>query len=635
MSLRENNQDRQYIIMGVFIAAALLLIGRAAQLQLFDPSLGNKATAMTIERSIQYPARGVIYDRNNTLLVYNNPTYDIMATYKQIDFLNDTAKVQRFCRLLSIDTTVFRANLNKDWKKGFFNKSLPFPFLTLVTPRTFTRFQESLYEFPGFFAQLRHVRGYPQHNAGHVLGYLGEVGEKMLRDSAGVYESGDYIGTTGLEKYYEAYLRGKKGVHFILKDNVGRFVGPWKDSKLDTAAVEGKDLISTIDLKLQALGEKLMSNKIGAIVAIEPKTGEILAMVTSPTFDPNQMVASKDRSNFIAKMLKDTLKPMFDRSVTAEYAPGSTFKAMMAVIALNMGVWDKDRGVECNQGYYYNGRRLTKCHAHTYAYNLESGVEHSCNAYFCTLYRAMIDRFGVRSAREGLDSLNDFIYRFGMGNPLGIDFPAEKDGNIPTSKHYDKVYKKDKFWYSTAIVSNGIGQGENQLTTMQMANLSAIFANRGWFMTPHLIRGAKETTDSASPLKQLYGRFSVKHSTAIDPNYFEPVVRGMRRVIESGTGSNANVEGLRVCGKTGTVQNPHGEDSSVFIGFAPEDDPKIAVAVYVENGGWGNEFAAPITGLMIEQFLKGAIPVHREALVERVKNAHLENTASKGLKVVH
>ena len=635
MSFRENNKDRQYIIMGLFVAAALLLIGRAAQLQLFDPSLGNKATAMTIERSIQYPARGVIYDRNNTLLVYNNPTYDIMATFKQIDFLNDTAKIQKFCRLLEIDTAFFRANLTKDWKKGFFNKSIPFPFLTLVTPRTFTRFQESLYEFPGFFAQLRHVRGYPQHNAGHVLGYLGEVGEKMLRDSGDVYESGDYIGTTGLEKYYEAHLRGKKGVHFILKDNVGRFVGPWKDGKLDTSAVEGKDLVSTIDLKLQALGEKLMKNKIGAIVALEPKTGEILAMITSPTFDPNQMVASKGRSNFIAAMLKDSLKPMFDRSVTAEYAPGSTFKAMMAVIALNMGVWDKDRGVECRQGYYYNGRRLTKCHVHAYPYNLESGVEHSCNAYFCTLYRAMIDRFGVRSAREGLDSLNDFIYRFGMGNPLGIDFPAEKDGNIPTSKHYDKVYKKDKYWYSTAIVSNGIGQGENQLTTMQMANLSAILANRGWFYTPHLIRGSKETTDSTSLVKPIYGRFSLKHSTAIDPNYFEPVVRGMRKVIESGTGNNANVEGLRVCGKTGTVQNPHGEDSSVFIGFAPEEDPKIAIAVYVENGGWGNEFAAPITGLMIEQFLKGEIPANRQSLIERMKNAHLVNTSAKGLKVVH
>ena len=626
MAVKDNNQKRQFSIIAVFLIAAVILLGRAAQLQLLSSTYRLRADAISIEKNILYPSRGVIYDRNGKLMVYNNAMYDLVATYKQVDPKMDTAK---FCRLLDIDTPTFKLNLDKNWSSGKFHKSLPFPFLTMITPEQYARFQESLFEFPGFERQIRNVRGYPQHNAGHVLGYLSEVNEKVLKDSAGIYEPGDYIGTTGLEKFYEPILRGKKGVEFIMKDNLGRRVGAWKEGKLDSQAIQGRDLMCTIDLPLQAMGEKLMQHKIGSIVAIEPKTGEILAMVTSPTFDPTDMVISKKRGDFISAMYRDSLNPLFDRSVSAKYPPGSIYKTIIGAIALQMGVWDKNNGVACNGGYYYNGKRLTKCHNHTYPGNLSMGIEHSCNAYFCTLYRQIIDRFGFRNARIGLDSLNEYLYRFGLGHRLDIDFPAEKAGFIPTPKLYDKLYKRDNVWYSTNFVSNGIGQGENQLTTIQMANIAATLANRGWYIAPHLVRGYKDTSDP-NGYHALFERFVTRRSTDVDATNFDPIVRGMVHVIESGTGSNARVPGIVVAGKTGTVQNPHGDDSSVFIGFAPADDPKIAVAVYVENGNWGNDFAAPITGLMIEHFLKREVAPNRQYLIDKLNHSHLAYSSGRG-----
>jgi penicillin-binding protein 2 len=630
MSVKDINQQRQIVIIGVFIIAATILLGRAAQLQLLSSAYRLRADAISIEKNILYPSRGVVYDRNNNLMVYNNAMYDLMATYKMVDKKMDTAK---FCRLLDIDTATFRLNLDKDWSTGKYHKSLPYPFLTMIMPEHYARFQESLIEFPGFERQIRNVRGYPQHNGGHVLGYLSEVNEKILKDSAGIYEPGDYIGTTGLEKYYESLLRGKKGVEFIMKDNLGRRVGAWKEGKLDSQAVQGKDLLCTVDLKLQALGEKLMEHKIGSIVAIEPKTGEILAMVTSPTFDPTNMVISKKRGDFIASMYRDSLNPLFDRSVSAKYPPGSIYKPVLAAIALQMGVWDKNNGVTCNGGYYYDGKRLTGCHHRGAVGNLSQGIEHSCNDYFCTVYRSIIDRFGFRSARIGLDSLNEYLYRFGLGHRLELDFPAEKAGFIPTPKFYDKLYRRDKVWYSTNFVSNGIGQGENQLTTIQMANIAATVANRGWFITPHLIRGYKDTSDPKG-YRAIYERFVNKRSTGVDALNFDPIIRGMIRVIEGGgTGNNAHVPGIEIAGKTGTVENPHGDDSSVFIGFAPADDPKIAVAVYVENAKWGNDVAAPITGLMIEHFLRREVSKSRQYLIDKLNRSRLAYSSGRGYYV--
>ncbi len=628
-TVKDINQPRQYAIIGVFAFVAIVLLLRAVQLQLVDQSYQTKAAAITIEKNILFPSRGVIYDRNSNLMVYNNAQYDLMVTYKQLNPKMDTLK---FCRLLNIDTATFNVNLNKDWKTGQFSKNIPFAFQTMITPEMYAKFQETLTDFPGFFIQLRNVRGYPQHNAGHVLGYLNEVNTKQLKDSLGIYEQGDYVGVTGLEKYYEGILRGKKGVQFILKDNMGREAGKWKEGKLDTAAVQGKDLISSIDLKLQTLGEYMMYGKIGAIIAIQPKTGEILAMVTSPTFDPQTLTVGKQRSAAMNALTTDSLRPLFNRAVQAKYPPGSIFKPMIGAIALQMGVWERNQYVHCGGGYRYNNLFL-RCHDGVSPGNMAVAIEHSCNTYFCTVYRAIVDKFGARGAGAGLDSLDSYLYRFGMGKKLGIDFPSEKEGFVPTAKFYDKMYKRDKYWYSTTIVSNGIGQGENQLTTIQMANLSAIIANRGWFITPHIIKGFKDSTDQED-FRILDPKFTVKHQTGVDATHFEYIVDGMRRVIQSGTGNNAQIPGIDICGKTGTSQNPHGDDSSVFIGFAPANDPEIAVAVYVENAKWGNDFAAPMTGLMIEQFIKGEIPKGRKAIADKMHVAHLAYSSGRGYYVL-
>ncbi|MEY4934897.1 MAG: peptidoglycan glycosyltransferase [Bacteroidota bacterium] len=616
------NRDRQYTIMGVFALTALIMLFRAAQLQLVDSSYRRQAEAITIEKDVKYPSRGVIYDRNGALLVYNNPLYDLMVTYKHIDKNMDTMK---FCRLLGIDTVTFKANLSKNWATKKFSKSLPFAFQTMIQPEVYARFQESLSEFPGFFVVVRNVRGFPQRNGATMLGYLSEVNEKQITDSLGVYESGDYIGASGLEKQYEYVLRGKKGYSYILKDKLGRLVGPWKNGSADSASTPGTDLVSTIDIKLQALGERLMTGKIGAVVAIEPATGEILAMVSSPTYDPERMSINKGRSEMIKTLMRDSLKPLFDRTCKAEYPPGSIFKPMMGLIAMQQGVWSGSNGTGCAHGFHY-GSLTIKCHGHPAAGNMSDAIAHSCNNYFCLVFRSMVDRYGMRSARQGLDTLNSMIYKFGMGRPLGIDFPGEKDGNIPTSKYYDRVYKRDKFWYSTGIVSLGIGQGENQMTSVQMANLGAVIANRGWFITPHLIKEMKNG-------RKINPKYTEKRSSGIDVPHFESVIDGMRQVIESGTGSNARLDGITICGKTGTSQNPHGADSSVFMAFAPKDDPKIAIAVYVENGGWGNDFAAPISGLMVEQYLKGNIPAHRQGIISRMERSHLAHGSGRGYYV--
>jgi penicillin-binding protein 2 len=628
MAVKDFNQQRQFVIMGVISLVTLILLFRAAQLQLIDRSYQIKASAITVQRSIKYPSRGVVYDRNNALMVYNNAQYDLMVTYKQVNAKMD---VPKFCNLLGIDTATFRTNLEKDWKNKQFSQNIPYAFLTMITPESYARFQELMHEFPGFFIQERNVRGYPQHSAGHILGYQNEVNLKQIKDSVNIYEASDYIGTSGLERYYEGILRGKKGVNFIMKDNLGRLVEPYKEGILDTAAIQGKDLFSSIDLKLQALGEYMMKNKKGAIIAIEPKTGEILAMVTSPTFDPQQLTMGKQRSAALNALATDTLRPLFNRAVSAKYPPGSVFKPMMALIAMQMGVWSKNNSMVCGGGYHY-GNRILRCHCGHNCSNMAEAIEHSCNTYFCGVYRAMIDRYGLRTPKAGLDSLNSYVYRFGMGNALGIDYPYENKGFIPTSATYDKRYKRDGFWYSTYFVSNAIGQGENQLTTIQMANLAAIIANKGWYITPHLIKGYKDSTNQTN-YNVLNNRFVTKNYTGVDAQHFDYVIDGMRRVILSGTGNNAQIPGVDICGKTGTSENNQGEDSSVFIGFAPKNDPKIAIAVYVENGGWGNDFAAPMTGLMIEQWLNGRIAENRKSIVEKMNRARYAYSSGKGFYV--
>ncbi len=600
----------------VFALAALLLLGRAVQLQLVDSSYQDRAQATTIEKNLVYPSRGLVYDRNGKLMVNNRAMYDVMVTYRQLNPKMDTAKL---CRLLGISDSTFHVNIEKDWRSGRFTKSIPYLFLPNISVETYGRFQESLHEFAGFNTQLRNARGYTYEAGAQMLGFIGEASEKQVEDSKGKYLKGDYIGFTGLERSYEEALKGAKGVEYILKDNVGRLVGSYKKGSLDSSAVAGKDLVSSIDIDLQKYGEELLANKSGGLVAIEPSTGEILAMISMPTFDPNTMnIDNPNRGEEYNQLLHDSHKPFFDRSVMAKYPPGSIFKTLVALIGMQEGVWEPSRYVQCNAGYYYNGKRYG-CHHHPSCGSVQSAIQYSCNAYFFTAFRSIVDKFDFGRPQLGLNLFTQHLYDFGLGRTLGIDFPSESRGNVPTSEFYDRIYPKVKGgWRSPTILSNGIGQGEIQLSTVQMANLAATIANRGYFYTPHLVKAYKD--GAAIPDK-----YKTLHKTRIDPQYYEYVIEGMYNVMTSGTGKGGNIPGIEVCGKTGTVQNTQNKnrDHSVFFGFAPKDNPKIAIAAYIELGGWGADHAVPIASLMIEKYLNGKISDARIRLEEKMKKSKL------------
>ena len=612
--MKDNFRSRQRIIQFVFLLSGLVLAIKALHLQLLDTSFKNKANTTAISKNIQYPSRGLIYDRNNELLINNNAMYDLKVTYNLVDPQMDTTK---FCQLLGIDKTTFKENLNKNFRSARYSKNKPFVFLKKIPANVFARFQENLHQFPGFFPQLRNVRGYPYQYGAHVLGYMNEVNPKQLKANKAIYSPGDYIGATGLELAYEKELRGKKGIRFVLKDNIGREVGPYRDGSQDTAAVSGKDLITSLDIHLQAYGEQLMANKTGSIVAIEPSSGEILAMVSTPTYDPNTMIINRNRGETLKQLLDDPLQPFFDRTVMAKYPPGSIFKTVVGLIAMEQGVLFPNTGITCNGAYFYKNTRRG-CHGHSHPYNIAIALQHSCNTYFFNTIRRIVDKNGYNDPYSGLDEYNSYLYQFGLGKPLGIDYPNEEGGNVPTSAYYNKIYpKKDGSWRSPTIISIGIGQGEMQLTTVQMANLAAIMANRGYFYTPHLVKGFKNDN---TPIPE---KFRTKNTVDIDPRFFPHVVDGMARVVNGGTASIAQIKDIQVCGKTGTSQNPHGDDHSVFFAFAPMDNPKIAIAVYVEHGVWGARYAAPIASLMMEKYLKGVVDPARNYLQERMLNANL------------
>lgn len=614
MAVADLFKERALIIRGVFILGALILVAKALQIQLLDSSIQNRARAMAIQRFTVYPSRGLIYDRNNKLLVYNNAMYDLMVTYRNIDPKMDTA---RFCTLLGITTKQFKENLTKDWASKRFSKSLPFVFLNKLSSEQFAAFVEHLHEFPGFTIQLRNARGYPHPIASHVLGYLSEVNQAQIDANKGKYFRGDYVGSSGIELAYEAELQGKKGARYVLRDNMGREVGSYKDGLFDTSAVSGFDLITGLDLELQKYGELLMKGKTGAIVAIEPTSGEILTYISAPTYDPNMLTVSRNRGDAYTGLLQDSLRPFFDRALMAKYPPGSIFKTLVGLTALKTGATSVNRWIGCSMGYYYGGR-VYKCHSHPDARNMQQALQHSCNAYFFTLLRDILDQNGFNNPQRGLDTLDAYAYRCGLGKPLGVDLPNENAGNIPSSKYYDKIYpKRLGGWRSPTVMSIGIGQGEVQLTTVQMANLAALIANRGWYITPHLVKGFKNSN------RKIDEKYRLKHLSGFDTSQMNSIVEGMRFAVTGGTAKIANVPGLDICGKTGTSQNPHGIDHSVFFAFAPMDNPKIAIAVYVEHGEWGNKYAAPIASLMIEKYLKGEISKERKRVEEKMLKANL------------
>jgi penicillin-binding protein 2 len=603
---------RQRNIQIVIIAASLGLILRAAQLQLFDRSYQRSAEATTIHRLTAYPSRGLVFDRNNKLIVNNNAMYDLMVTYNQIDPKMDT---MRFCGMLGIEKADFIQNLRKDWKSGRFSKNVPFVFLKKIPVEVYARLQESLYEFPGFFVQVRNIRSYPYKVGAHLLGYINEVDNRDIeRDNS--YTSGDYIGAAGIETKYETFLRGTKGVNFLLKDNLGRIVGPFQEGASDTLPTSGHDMISSIDIDLQTYGEMLMQGKTGSIVAIEPTTGEILAMVSAPTYDPNLLMMTQTRGEVFSRLLNDPLKPFFDRTVMAKYPPGSIFKTVVTMIGIEEGTLNPDQNYFCSGGYFYGGR-LYKCHHRGLVNNVVDGLAYSCNSYYFNEFRNVIDKFGYSNAGEGLTKFDEYASKMGLGKQLGIDYPNENPGNLPSTAYYDKIYpKRLGGWHSPTIMSMGIGQGELQLTTLQMANLAALIANKGTWIAPHLVKAFKDGTN----IPELYKKVN---QTGISPGTCQLVIEGMSQCVLRGTARIAAIPDIAVCGKTGTSQNPHGEDHSVFFAFAPKDNPKIAIAVYVENAGWGASYAAPMASLMIEKYLRGYIQPDRIKLEEKMKNTSL------------
>lgn len=574
------------------------------QLQLLDNKYRSETSVSAVDKFTVYPPRGVIYDRQERLLVYNNPMYDLMVTYNQIDPGMDTAK---FCRLVGVSRQEFTDLLDKDWRSPKFNKSIPFTFKSKISAEAYANFQENLYEFPGFFVQLRNVRGYPHQHAAGVLGYIREVNGEEIEKHQGIYAPGDYIGASGLEQAYEELLRGQKGARYVLKNNLGRVVESYDNGRLDTAAVSGKDLVTTLDLELQAYGETLMRNKIGSIVAIEPQTGEILSMISAPTYDPNLLNIGQDRNKSYARLLSHELQPFFNRAVLGEYPPGSPFKTIVALIGMQMDILQPNRTVRCNGGYFFGGAS-TGCHGHPTCTSVQMAIQHSCNAYFVTVFREITDQFGFHNPQQGLDTFNYYLSQFGLGQQLGIDFPVERDGNFPSSKYYDDYFdrqQKGQKWNSLWIRSLAIGQGEILMTNLQMANVAAILANRGHYHTPHLV---KEIRDPDGTVERL-SDFNEPKSVGIDRKHFDVVVDGMEKVLQAGTARASYVPDIPICGKTGTAENNQrgGKDHSIFFAFAPKDDPQIAIAVYVENGGFGGTYAAPIASLMIEKYLKGEI----------------------------
>ena len=609
---------RQYYILTFFAVAGLLLAARAFQLQVVDDTYRIQAQAVAMNKQTLYPARGLIFDRNEKLLINNAPVYDLMVTYNQIREGMDTTK---FCDLLGITETSFKERLNKDFRNDMrYSKITPFVFMSTISPEMYARFQESMYEFPGFFVQIRNIRNYPVNAAAHVLGYITEVTQEDIDNSEGQYKLRDYIGASGLEKWYEKELRGEKGVAFVLKDNMGRDIGKFNNGDDDEFPESGLDLITTLDIDLQEYVEELMQNKVGGVVAIEPKTGEILAFASAPSYDPALMVIGGDRGRAFSKLQQDSLKPLFNRAIMAEYPPGSIFKPVVGLIGMQEAVIQPETGMPCPGYYQVSSRDVRKCRGHAYPGNVGTALQWSCNSYFFQTFRQIIDKHGYYEPQLGLTDFLGHLNRMGLGRKLGVDFPGEKSGNAPSVADYDRTYPKNLGgWKSPTIISLGIGQGEMQLTTLQMANLAAIIANDGHYYTPHFLKSFKHKDSVSQKPMQYRQRFN----TQIAPYLYTSIQEGMQKVVTAGTARSAWISDVSVAGKTGTVQNPFGEDHSTFIAFAPVENPKIAIAVYVENAGGGGRHAAPIASLAIEKYMKGEISPQRKWLEQRTLETDL------------
>ena len=608
-TLVERNYDlekRKYAIGGAVIFIVLIFLIRLLSLQIMSEDYKKNADSNAFLKKIQYPSRGVIYDRNGKLLVYNQPAYDITVIMKEITSL-DTADL---CRTLKITPEFLRKRF-KDLKDRRLNPGYsPYTnqvLLTQLSAEDCGIFQEKLFKFPGFYIQRRTIRQYNYDAGAHILGDIGEVSKTEMEDDE-YYIPGDFIGKLGVERSYEKQLRGEKGIEVLLRDARGRIQGNYMDGKFDKAPVAGKNLTLSLDIELQKLGERLLEGKIGSIVAIEPSTGEVLCLVSSPSYDPRLMVGRNRGKNHL-QLARDPWKPLLNRAIMGAYPPGSTFKTSQALTFLQEGIITPSTPYTCNGGFNYRG-----LHVGCRALPLLPAIATSCNAYFCWgLYHMIGARQKYGSVQNAMNTWRDYMVSMGFGYPLGIDLPGEKRGMIPNAKYYDKAYRGS--WNGLTIISISIGQGEVTLTPLQIANLGATIANRGYYITPHVVKSIEN--DAIDTL------YTQKKYTKVDRIHYEEVVEGMRMAVTGGTCRMANLPDIEVCGKTGTAQN-RGKDHSAFMGFAPMNNPKIAIAVYVENGGFGAVYGVPIGRLMIEQYLKGELTPQDEELATDIQNRRID-----------
>ncbi len=584
-----NLENRKIIVISLLVVVALIFLGRLFTIQVLDDSYSSSADNQALRFVTQYPSRGIIYDRHGDILVQNQAAFDLMVVPRQLAGLD----TQAFCQLMEMDRSEFNTRIDKAKSYSYYRASI---FQKQLTADEYARIAENLYRFPGFYGQKRSLRIYPDSVAAHVLGYIGEVNSRDLEEDS-VYRPGDFIGIGGLERQYEKLLRGERGQEVLLVDVHNTVQGKYRNGSLDVPAKAGTNLITGLDLDLQKYGEGLMNNKKGSIVAIEPSTGEVLCLISSPTYDPNLLVGIKRAQNYQMLSQNDSLDPLFNRALMAKYPPGSIFKLVQSLIALDEGVITEHTGIACNKA-------LVGCHNHPSAQKLREAIQMSCNPYFHQVFKRLINRGTVSSYFEdsaiGLDAWEKRVKKFGMGQRVGLDLPSLKSGSIPDVELYNRIYGARRWAFST-IYSVSIGQGEVEVIPIQMANLAATIANRGYYIDPHIVKEMDGVKDSTL-------HYEV-HNTDIDPAYFEPVIDAMQWVVEKpgGTARRARIDSIAVCGKTGTAENPHGEDHSVFIAFAPRENPQIAIAVYVENAGFGGTWAAPIASLMMERYIKGSI----------------------------
>ncbi len=617
---------RKFLLLGLVIFTGIIFVGRLFYLQVFQDESNSLENDNAIRKIYQHPKRGYIYDRNGKLLVANQPTYDVVVVPREVEAL-DTLM---FCSLLDIDKAQFLKSFNRAKR---YSPRLPSIFLAHLSKEDYAFLSEKLRKFKGFYVQKRAVRDYQTEIGANVLGYIAEVNPDNISKD-GYYKLGDLIGKQGVEKSYEKELRGEKGVKYIQKDIYNRDIGSYKNGQFDTLSTPGKNITITIDATLQEYGEQLMKNKMGGIVAIEPSSGELLTLVSAPSYNPALLVG-RERSKNYTKLYTDSIyRPLFDKALIRMHVPGSPFKTLVALAALQENVITTRETIYCTENYIYGkNRRVMKCHCGGGFRNLFSGISNSCNSYFAMAFRKTIDKY--KDASNGMDIWSNHIKSFGLGNFLGNDLSVGKKGNIPDGAYYDAWYPDFK-WGATTILSNSIGQGEILVTPIQLANMTAAIANKGFYYTPHIIKSIDgESIDE---------NFTTKKETSIDSAHFEPIIKGMHRVYTKGTASFLKVPGIEICGKTGTAENftkidgvkTQLTDHSIFVAFAPKDDPKIAIAVLVENGYYGARWAGRIASLMIEKYLKGEVSLkymERLVLNKSLKDEYIKPYSGKPFKI--